>query len=170
MFNNRNIIPYNRETALSYATKWALSRNPKFYDYSKIGGDCTNFASQVLWAGGANMNYDPVQGWYYIDPNQKSPSWTGVNFLYLFLVSNRTVGPFGIETNPANVKVGDLIQLSYKGGGDFNHTLVITKFEPPFNMEHIYVSTHTIDRYNVNLVQTYSWKQIRFIHILGSYR
>lgn len=166
---NRNIIPYNREAALSYATKWALDRNPKFYDYSNIGGDCTNFASQVLWAGGANMNYDPVQGWYYNNPNQKSPSWTGVDFLYNFLVSNQTRGPFGIKANWDDVVIGDLIQLSYQEGPGFNHTLVITRLEPTGTINGIYVSTHSIDRWNVNLVKTYSWKRIRFIHILGSF-
>lgn len=168
MLNNYNFLPYNRESALNYTTRWALRRNPDFYDYSKLGGDCTNFASQVLLAGGSNMNYQPIQGWYYIDPNRKSPSWTGVNFLYNFLVSNQTKGPFGIETNPASAEIGDLIQLSYQGGSHFNHTLVITKLQSPLGIERIYVSAHSIDRYNVNLVKTYTWKQIRFIHIIGS--
>lgn len=168
MYNNLSFLPYNREIAVNYAIKWAMRRNPAFYDYSKLGGDCTNFASQVLLAGGAGMNYQPVLGWYYLDPNRKSPSWTGVDFLYNFLVSNQTKGPIGKETNPSSVEVGDLIQLSYQGGAHFNHTLVITKFESPFGIGQIYVSAHSIDRYNVNLVKTYVWKQIRFIHIVGS--
>ena len=39
---------YNREHALQYAKKWALSRNPLCYNFSGIGGDCTNFVSQCL--------------------------------------------------------------------------------------------------------------------------
>lgn len=170
MLNNLSYLPYNREAALDYAIKWALRRNPNFYDYSNLGGDCTNFASQVLLAGGASMNYQPDLGWYYIDPNRKSPSWTGVDFLYNFLIYNRTKGPFGAETTPAGVEIGDLIQLSFQGGSHFNHTLVVTKLEPSTGIERIYISTHSIDRYNVNLVKTYSWKQIRFIHILGDFR
>lgn len=168
MLNNQNFLPYNREAALNYTTKWATQRNPDFYDYSELGGDCTNFASQVLLAGGSRMNYQPVLGWYYINPNQKSPSWTGVDFLYNFLVSNQTRGPFGNETNPAGVTVGDLIQLSFQEGPHFNHTLVITQIQVPFGIDRIYVSTHTDDRYNVNLIKTFTWKQIRFIHIIGS--
>ncbi len=169
MSNGLSILPYNREAALYYATKWALHRNPKFYDYSNLGGDCTSFASQVLWAGGAIMNYQPTLGWYYIDPNRKSPSWTGVDFLHNFLVANRTTGPFATEVNPTVVEVGDLIQLSYQGGSRFNHTLIITKIESPFDLGQIFVSAHSIDRSNVNLVKTYSWKQIRFLHIGGSF-
>ena len=91
-------IEYNRQDAVNYANRWALSRNPAYYDYSNIGGDCTNFASQVLYAGTGVMNYNSENGWYYIDANNKSPSWTGVNFFYIFIVNNDGLGPFGEET------------------------------------------------------------------------
>ena len=73
---------YNRALAVEYAKRWALSRNPEYYDYSNIGGDCTSFISQCVFAGSGVMNYTPDFGWYYIDANNKSPSWTGVNFFY----------------------------------------------------------------------------------------
>ena len=34
-------IPYNRTAAVEYANRWAYFRNPEFYDFSAIGGDCT---------------------------------------------------------------------------------------------------------------------------------
>ena len=40
------VLPYDRAAAVAYAHRWALGRNPQFYDYEEIGGDCTNFASQ----------------------------------------------------------------------------------------------------------------------------
>ena len=46
-------IPYDRRAAVAYAHQWAYGRNPDFYDYEEIGGDCTNFASQCLYAGRA---------------------------------------------------------------------------------------------------------------------
>ena len=48
---------YDRAKAVAYAHQWAYSRNPAYYDFSAIGGDCTNFVSQCLRAGGAPMNY-----------------------------------------------------------------------------------------------------------------
>ena len=39
-------FPYNRELAVAYAHRWAYGRNPEFFDFQGIGGDCTNFASQ----------------------------------------------------------------------------------------------------------------------------
>ena len=69
---------YDRRAAVFYAHEWAFGRNPLFYNYDQIGGDCTNFASQCLFAGGGLMNFTPELGWYYLDPNQKAPAWTGV--------------------------------------------------------------------------------------------
>jgi hypothetical protein len=163
-----NYLPYNRESARNYALKWALSRNSQFYDYSGLGGDCTNFASQVLYAGGSNMNYESVFGWYYTNPNQKSPSWTGVNFLFNFLVSNRSRGPFAEQVDPKDIQIGDLIQLSFQDSQNFNHSLIVTEVKPTPGPNHIYVSTHSDNQLNVLLAGSYTWVQIRFIHIIGS--
>jgi hypothetical protein len=158
---------YNRDNALAYAFKWAMNRNPQFYDYSEIGGDCTNFASQVLLAGGSLMNYDPIQGWYYINANQKSPSWTGVNFLCNFLTSNHRQGPFAEIVTLDKLKPGDIIQLSFQGNGKFDHSLVVTKLGSPFTLERTFVTTHSPNRINEKIT-TYTWKEIRFIHILAA--
>ena len=42
-------MEYNRANAVAYAKKWAYGRNPKYYDFSDLGGDCTNFASQCIY-------------------------------------------------------------------------------------------------------------------------
>lgn len=46
-----NTKSYKRNLAVAYAKKWALSRNPKYYNFDPVGGDCTNFISQCLYAG-----------------------------------------------------------------------------------------------------------------------
>ena len=53
-------MEYNRANAVAYAKKWAYGRNPKYYDFSDLGGDCTNFASQCIYAGSGVMNYTPT--------------------------------------------------------------------------------------------------------------
>ena len=73
---------YNRAAAVQYANRWAYFRNPEYYDFSAIGGDCTSFASQCILAGGAPMNYTPDFGWYYRNLNDRAPAWTGVKFLF----------------------------------------------------------------------------------------
>ena len=39
---------YNRKKVIQYAEKWAYSRNPKYYNYDNIGGDCTNVFAHSL--------------------------------------------------------------------------------------------------------------------------
>ena len=51
------LLPYDRAAAVAYAHAWAYRRNPAYFDYSGIGGDCTNFASQCLYAGAPVMNF-----------------------------------------------------------------------------------------------------------------
>ena len=79
------LLPYDRAAAVRYAHIWAYGRNPRYYDYEGIGGDCTNFASQCIYAGAGVMNYTPTFGWYYINANDKAPAWTGVEYLYNLL-------------------------------------------------------------------------------------
>jgi len=160
---------YNREAAVAYAHEWAFGRNPRFYDYEKIGGDCTNFASQCLYAGSNAMNFLPTFGWYYINTNQKSPSWTGVQYLFNFLTRRRSsVGPVGDESPLSNLLPGDLIQLSFTGNG-FQHTPVVVSAEPPFAPENILLAAHSYDADNRPL-STYEYQMFRVIHILGVYR
>ena len=49
---------YNREKAIVYAQKWAYARNPNYYNFDHVGGDCTSFISQCLYAGTGVMNYN----------------------------------------------------------------------------------------------------------------
>jgi len=117
---------YNRDKVYTYAKKWAYSRNPKYYNFDSIGGDCTNFVSQCIYAGQNQMNYNKKNGWYYINANNKSPSWTGVDFLYKFLITNKSVGPQGKESLINNLDIGDVIQLSFDGN-TFSHSLIVVQ-------------------------------------------
>lgn len=38
-------MPYDRNKAVDYANKWAMSRNPRYLDFHGLGGDCTNVKS-----------------------------------------------------------------------------------------------------------------------------
>ena len=49
-------LSYNAGKAVSYAQKWAYKRNPSYHDYSNEGGDCANFVSQCLIAGGLGIS------------------------------------------------------------------------------------------------------------------
>lgn len=159
-------IPYDRRAAVAYANRWAYFRNPNFLDFSGIGGDCTNFASQCLLAGGAVMNYTETFGWYYIDPNNRAPAWTGVEYLYNFLTKNKDVGPYATDADITAMQPGDLVQLELDQGR-FQHTPVITEIRGRVpTMNNIYVAAHSQDA-NCRPLSSYAIKRVRFLHIEG---
>ena len=47
---------YNPEAAVKYARQYCQHYNKEYDDYSQIGGDCANFVSQCLIAGGQSLN------------------------------------------------------------------------------------------------------------------
>lgn len=163
-----NIKQYQRADAVAYAHTWALSRNPNYYDFHDIGGDCTNFISQCLYAGSHVMNYTPTFGWYYINVNRRSPSWSGVNYLYNFLIKNNSKAVFAEEVPISEVMLGDVIQLAKVNLG-FYHSLLVTKIdgEQP-SIDTISISTHTLDSLDRPL-NTYQYDTLRCLHILGVY-
>ncbi|MGN0822998.1 MAG: amidase domain-containing protein [Candidatus Gallimonas sp.] len=155
------ILPYNRTAAVRYAQKWAFRRNPAYYDFSNLGGDCTNFASQCLFAGAGVMNFTPVYGWFYRSANDRTASWTGVEYLFQFLTANGGDGPFAEQTELNALEPGDLVQLG-RETGDFYHTPVVVGF----NRGEILVAAHSYDAY-ARPLSSYSFAVARGIHILG---
>ena len=153
---------YERQKALEYAKKWAFGRNPKYYNFDPVGGDCTSFVSQCLYEGSKIMNYNKY-GWYYKNGNDKSPSWSGVEYLHQFLTQNKGVGPYGEETTVKYIEKGDIAQLSFDGK-KFTHSLLIIETDPNYNLNNILIATHTQDAYG-RRIGSYNFKNIRFIHI-----
>ena len=156
-----NIKLYDRERAVIYAKKWAFSRNKRYYNFDNIGGDCTNFVSQCIYAGCKIMNYSKSNGWCYNSLNDRSPSWTGVEPFYNFLITNKYIGPFGTSVSESQIKVGDVIQLG-KFNATYHHTMIVTKI----TNSNIFTSSHTIDSLDRPL-SSYKFDKIRFLHIKG---
>lgn len=168
-------IPYDRARALEYARRWALDRNPLFFNFTGRGGDCTNFVSQCILAGCCVMNFTRDFGWYYISVDDRAPAWTGVEYFHDFITGvadfaaeNGGTGPYGYEVPrrgmngvPA-VIAGDAVQLADEEG-DFYHTLFITKVEG----NEIFVAAHSDDALDRRL-STYRYAAARFLHIAGA--
>lgn len=152
--------PYDRTAAVAYARQWAMKRNPAYYDFENIGGDCTNFASQCIYAGGKVMNFTKTMGWYYRSVSDRTPSWSGVEYLFNFLVRNTSVGPFARVVSEKEILPGDVIQLGRQGGG-FYHSPVVLSVVPT-----ILVAAHTFDALDRPLY-SYDYETIRFLHIEG---
>ena len=155
------IKSYNRLSAKEYAKRWALERNPLFYSFSGIGGDCTNFVSQCIFAGSCTMNYTKIFGWYYNSVSDRAPAWTGVPYLHQFITTNKAAGPFGKMAAKDEMELGDVVQLGDENG-HFYHSLIVTGFVS----NDLLLSTHSYDAYNRRMI-TYTYSQARYIHIEG---
>ena len=142
---------WNRMKAVEYAQYWAKNRNPNFYDFDKLGGDCTNFISQCLNFGGIKMCED----WFYYNLNLRSPSWTSVENFYDFFMKS---GAKSFK-NLNFVQMGDVIQLK-QSERPFNHSLIVTKI----SFDEIFVCAHSVDALNKKL-SDYSWLDIRVISL-----
>ena len=86
--------------------------------------------------------------------------YTGVRFLYEFLINNKYEGPKGSLITRKELEIGDVIQLSFRNG-IFGHSLIVTSLDD----NEIRVCAHTIDSKN-RLLQTYEYEVIRYIKIV----
>ena len=158
--------PYDRQAAVDYAHRWAYHRNPDFYSFDELGGDCTNFASQCLYAGAGVMDYTPTFGWYYNSQYSRAPAWTGVPFFYNFLTRKKeTPGPVGEEAEPAGLLPGDFAQLRF-APGPFAHNPVIVSVGSPPALDNILVAAHSEDA-DYRPLSTYPIQGVRFLQIVG---
>ena len=48
-------LAYNPSKAVSYARKYCINHNYIYYNYASQGGDCANFVSQCMIAGGMSF-------------------------------------------------------------------------------------------------------------------
>lgn len=163
-------VPYNRRAAVEYAHRWAFGRNPEYYDFSELGGDCTNFASQCLFAGTGVMNFTREFGWYYIDAENRAPAWTGVPFFWDFMTRDLpTAGPFGVRAGMQFLRPGDFVQMRFEDSGPlFAHTPVVVSVGSPARLDNILVAAHSKDADNRPLSTYENVAEWRFLHILGA--
>ncbi|MED0679851.1 amidase domain-containing protein [Aneurinibacillus thermoaerophilus] len=158
---------FNREKAINYANKYAGAAwgagnnhryNPKYLDYHYNGGDCTNFASQVIGdpeeGGGLPMRGD----WYYRYKQGGNTAWVQTDSFKHFLIRSgygkqiakgyyadvMTPTPSHPQGALARLQPGDLI--GYEINGDIDHFSIVTGRD---SNGYVFVNSHTGDRYHV---------------------
>ncbi|MDR1805918.1 MAG: amidase domain-containing protein [Clostridium sp.] len=136
-------MPYDRKAAVRYAHEWVYRRNPRYYDFSELGGDCTSFVSQALYAGGIPMDVRP-DGWYYNSPDDRAPAWSSVSRFYDYGVRPKPWGMTLREVPLSELEEGDVIQLSF-ADGVWGHTLLVVFIGKPAAAQGIYLAAHSND-------------------------
>lgn len=148
---------YNRAKAVEYADKYCGANyyleagykyNKKYRNFSDMGGDCANFASQALSdseGGGLRMG----NGWLY-KRGETSAAWVNAGaFTYNMLYSGRAKlaakGKYQKVVNyTKSLSPGDIV--CYERKGDIVHVSIVTAIDSagvPL------VNSHTNDRYHV---------------------
>ncbi|HJA91550.1 MAG TPA: amidase domain-containing protein [Candidatus Eisenbergiella merdipullorum] len=124
--------PYDRQAAAAYADRYVDERNDAWPDYAGSGGNCQNYASQVLLAGGIPMDIygDAVWKWYSDEVSNgpgaqgRSSSWTGVDQFVEYAAANTGYGLTAETEAPYfSGEPGDLLHMGIDG--DWGHTVVI---------------------------------------------
>lgn len=155
---------FNRQQALAYADRYCGVRassddgryNSKYLDFTSLGGDCANFASQVLSdseAGGMSMD-----GGWWAQGVQATSAWTCADsFVEYLIYSGRGVllarGDLAAVTartaeHPQGavfrLEPGDII--GYEKRGSLRHVSVVAGRD---QSGYPVVDSHTGDRYHV---------------------
>lgn len=166
---------YDRTKALSYAKKYVTNRNSEWSNFSEYGGNCQNFASQVVYNGGVPMDLQGDAIWkYYGDTlnetknkSGRSPSWTGVTFFYDYAKANEGYGLCAeVDINPFYAEAGDIGQVGYNN--NYRHTVVIIGNVKDKNgkITDLLINSNSLNLENYPL-SGYVYPNKRIIKILG---
>ncbi|MFF3497841.1 amidase domain-containing protein [Streptomyces sp. NPDC003247] len=139
----------------AYAKQYWSSYNTAYPDFNGAGagGDCTNFVSQALKAGG----WKHVPGYVYDytkwfgNADIQSDSFVGVNEWSWFAQNSKRT------TSLANVyqlDVGDVLQVDFDKDGSKDHTMIVTSRSQgvPYVTYH---STNTYSRSVASIIASY---------------
>ena len=134
---------YNPDAAANYADRYALNYNPDYGNYSSVGGDCSNYCSQCLFAGGLPMVYGSSgsrNSWYYRSYSDRSGTWTMAPWLCDWMAANR--GELKVA-NSGNVRKGNPVFYC----DDHRHAAVCVGTNSAGTP---IINSHTSDRYHVS--------------------
>lgn len=159
---------YNRRGAVAYADRYCgvktgpgreFGYNPAYHDYTDMGGDCTNFVSQVLGDSKAGaLPHDSAWHYDYTSSKGGSRAWVETDAFAAHLTGSGTArllarGSFRDVQAPTpgfprgalgELEPGDII--AYEEKGEIQHFAVVTAKDAS---GYLLVNTHTADRHRV---------------------
>lgn len=166
---------YDRDAALTYVLKYVTTRNPDWPKFDDGGGNCQNYASQMLYTGGIPMDITGSQQWkYYSSPidtsNSKtgrSASWAHVGSFYNYARYNTGFGLCSkVDVNPYYAEAGDVGQVGY--ADMWNHTVVVvgTVKDKNGKVIDVLLNSNTVNLENYPLT-AYVYPKSRIIKVFG---
>lgn len=140
---------YNYPAMAKYAEKYWKNYNPAYRDLNRHrgGGDCTNFLSQSLKAGGWKTVTSSRQSygtWWYGSANQ-SDTWMGVNEWSWFAQTAKRTTPLKYAYQ---MDKGDVLQMDFDQDGSKDHSMMTT-YRDSTGVP--YLTYHALDTYRRSL-------------------
>lgn len=174
---------YDREAASLYARKYAKNPNKDYPFYGKpdYKGDCTNFTSQCLYAGGIVTDNVGKYQWYKLNS-----AWRGANKFYEYWNNNKGSGSTkGLKASKSifkDIRLADLIEK--KPENAVTHTVIVTGykvdswgFNDPWKYKYdVLICQHSDDKKSGMLkdyplsAKKWSTKETIYVKISGSYK
>lgn len=146
---------YSSSDAVTYAETYYSNYNSSYPDWSEYGGDCANFISQCLYAGGKNMKGTPGtssaaedwSNWFSkgtsCNTKNVSSTWRGANAFRNYWQSNANGYTKFTSVGSSSYQYGfkgDAISLLNSNGSAY-HTLIIVGYDSANN--DFIVAAHT---------------------------
>ncbi|GGY14053.1 amidase domain-containing protein [Streptomyces djakartensis] len=146
---------YDYKAMAAYAEKHWNAYNKDYPDFNGhgAGGDCTNFVSQALKAGGwkhaPGYVYDYTK--WFGNADIQSHSFIGVNEWSWFAQNSKRTKPLA---NVYQLEVGDVLQVDFDRDGSKDHTMIVS-FKSGGEPYLTYHSNNTLRRSVSSIVATY---------------
>lgn len=145
---------YDYAAMAAYSEKYWRNYNPDYRKFNEAGGDCTNFLSQALKAGGwkpeTGKSADYRKWWY--DGKGQSDSWIGVNEWSWYALNSKRVTPLA---NVFQMEVGDVLQMDFDADGSKDHSMMTT-YRSRYGMPYLtYHSTNTYRKSMASILASY---------------
>ena len=165
---------YDRTAAVNYLEQYCHERNPEWFNYTTTGGNCQNYASQALLAGGIPMDHYGEEQWKFYssegpydvevdeteDASGRSRSWVNVGYFYDYCRDNEGSGLVAeVNANIYSAEPGDIVIV---GNGGLAHTMMVSKVING----HILVDSNSIDMKDYPL-DAFTYTNVVLIKILG---
>ena len=151
-------VAFDRDAALEYAKKWVKERNSEDWDvYDELGGNCQNFGSQVIYAGGIPMDCEGDAIWKYFDSaldtssskTGRSASWTGAPYFRAYAKANKGFGLVAtVDANLYTAEPGDILQVGARKGEVSHTNVVIGTIAQDDKVIDILINSNTNNRIN----------------------
>ena len=117
---------YDRSRAVAYSSQWTGSRNEEWDDFSGRGGNCQNYVSQCLAAGGIPMDRQCDNRWMWNGAGNYTASWVGVDDFFAYAAGNQGSGlAASTDFSYYSGEEGDLICMGSET--DWNHIVMISQ-------------------------------------------